>query len=169
MKLMTTGRRHAIVLITEGVQLEARDAGGKAATDLADFLQQYFRQQSAPMNQTETRASVLGHLQRGGRPMAFDQILAARFADAAVQAIASNPARSGIVGLQQGQIAVRAFGEGPQDAAAKTLGGLYQLQKDISRRAAADIHLPDRHHVPIPSALLDGSPNVVAASDEYRT
>jgi 6-phosphofructokinase 1 len=36
----------------------------------------------------ETRVAVLGHIQRGGRPTAFDRILAARLAHAAVEALA---------------------------------------------------------------------------------
>ncbi len=35
----------------------------------------------------ETRIAVLGHIQRGGRPTAFDRILAARLAHAAVEAL----------------------------------------------------------------------------------
>jgi len=37
----------------------------------------------------ETRIAVLGHIQRGGRPTAFDRILAARLGHAAVEALAS--------------------------------------------------------------------------------
>jgi 6-phosphofructokinase 1 len=36
----------------------------------------------------ETRIAVLGHIQRGGRPTAFDRILAARLGHAAVEALA---------------------------------------------------------------------------------
>jgi 6-phosphofructokinase 1 len=36
----------------------------------------------------ETRIAVLGHIQRGGRPTAFDRILAARLAHAAVEVLA---------------------------------------------------------------------------------
>jgi 6-phosphofructokinase 1 len=37
----------------------------------------------------ETRITVLGHIQRGGRPTAFDRILAARLGHAAVEALAA--------------------------------------------------------------------------------
>ena len=37
----------------------------------------------------ETRIAVLGHIQRGGRPTAFDRILAARLGHAAVEALAA--------------------------------------------------------------------------------
>jgi 6-phosphofructokinase 1 len=36
----------------------------------------------------ETRAMVLGHLQRGGSPTGYDRLLATRFGAAAVQAVA---------------------------------------------------------------------------------
>ncbi len=39
--------------------------------------------------QTETRVTVLGHLQRGGTPTAFDRLLATRFAAAAVRLAAA--------------------------------------------------------------------------------
>ncbi|MEA3560158.1 MAG: 6-phosphofructokinase, partial [Candidatus Omnitrophota bacterium] len=38
----------------------------------------------------ETRATTLGHVQRGGSPTAFDRILAARLGMAAVQALINN-------------------------------------------------------------------------------
>ena len=38
----------------------------------------------------ETRATVLGHVQRGGTPMAFDRVLATQFGYKAVQLIAES-------------------------------------------------------------------------------
>ena len=38
----------------------------------------------------ETRATVLGHLQRGGVPTAFDRVLASRMGAAAIDAILQN-------------------------------------------------------------------------------
>jgi 6-phosphofructokinase 1 len=43
----------------------------------------------------ETRVTILGHVQRGGTPVAFDRVLATRFGVAAVQAIAGG--RSGVM------------------------------------------------------------------------
>jgi len=37
----------------------------------------------------ETRVTILGHVQRGGTPVAFDRVLATRFGVAAVQAVAA--------------------------------------------------------------------------------
>ena len=50
-----------------------------------------------------TRVTILGHLQRGGSPTAFDRILASRFGCAAVQALLEEQ-RSIMVGLQNGEV-----------------------------------------------------------------
>ena len=50
-----------------------------------------------------TRVTILGHLQRGGSPSAFDRILASRFGCAAVQALLEEQ-RSIMVGLQNGEV-----------------------------------------------------------------
>lgn len=51
----------------------------------------------------ETRATVLGHIQRGGTPNAFDRVLATRFGVAAVEAV-HDGAFGMMVGLQAGDI-----------------------------------------------------------------
>jgi 6-phosphofructokinase 1 len=51
---------------------------------VADALQQ--------LTTKETRVVVLGHLQRGGSPTAFDRLLASAFGVAAVQALAAGQA-----------------------------------------------------------------------------
>jgi 6-phosphofructokinase 1 len=54
-------------------------------------------------NQYEARLTVLGHVQRGGSPLAFDRLLATRSAAAAVDAIVDG--QSGVVaGLVRGRI-----------------------------------------------------------------
>ena len=51
----------------------------------------------------ETRATVLGHIQRGGTPTAFDRVLATRFGVAAVEAV-HDGAYGTMVALQNGNI-----------------------------------------------------------------
>ncbi len=51
----------------------------------------------------ETRVTILGHLQRGGTPTAFDRILATRFGIAAIEAVHDQAAGS-MVALQAGSI-----------------------------------------------------------------
>jgi 6-phosphofructokinase 1 len=50
-----------------------------------------------------TRVTILGHLQRGGSPTAFDRILASRLGVAAIQALLEGQ-RSVMIGLQNGEI-----------------------------------------------------------------
>ncbi|MGH7462160.1 MAG: 6-phosphofructokinase, partial [Longimicrobiales bacterium] len=68
------------VEIVEGAQVgrEARYGGiaDKVARDIAERTGR------------ETRAIVLGHLQRGGSPTAFDRLIALRFGAAAVRTVA---------------------------------------------------------------------------------
>lgn len=51
----------------------------------------------------ESRTTVLGHVQRGGTPVAFDRVLATRFGVAAVDAVADG-AFGDMVALQSGEI-----------------------------------------------------------------
>ena len=64
------GKTHAIMIIAEGSNI--------GATDLARIIDEMdlgFK----------TRVTILGHIQRGGRPTAFDRLLAARMGVRAVQ------------------------------------------------------------------------------------
>jgi ATP-dependent phosphofructokinase / diphosphate-dependent phosphofructokinase len=58
----------------------------------------------------ETRAVVLGHVQRGGTPTAFDRVLATRFGIAAVDAV-HDGAYGSMVALRAGQIVRVPLGE----------------------------------------------------------
>jgi 6-phosphofructokinase 1 len=51
----------------------------------------------------ETRQTVLGHVQRGGTPTAFDRVLATRFGVAAIDAV-HDGAFGQMVALQAGEI-----------------------------------------------------------------
>jgi 6-phosphofructokinase 1 len=86
------GQRHAIVVVAEGavplageVTVKAREAGraerlGGVGENVARQLQE--------LTGVETRAVVLGHLLRGGSPIAFDRLLGLSFGAAAVKAAA---------------------------------------------------------------------------------
>jgi 6-phosphofructokinase 1 len=71
--LQARGKKSIIVIVAEGDEL-----GG--VVTLAEKL-------SAANCPFETRAVVLGHLQRGGSPVAADRILATRLGDFAVRAV----------------------------------------------------------------------------------
>src|SRR5207237_4869128 len=51
----------------------------------------------------ETRVTILGHIQRGGTPTAFDRVLATRFGVAAIEAV-HDGAFGSMVALQAAQI-----------------------------------------------------------------
>jgi 6-phosphofructokinase 1 len=58
----------------------------------------------------ETRYTILGHIQRGGTPTAFDRVLATRFGVAAMDAVLAG--RFGeMVALQADQIVLLPLGE----------------------------------------------------------
>ncbi len=76
------GRRHAIIMQAEG----ARHTDGLPleAKTVADILTKQLG--------AETRVTVLGHVQRGGAPSAFDRVLATRLGAGAAQDLIANGA-----------------------------------------------------------------------------
>jgi phosphofructokinase-like protein len=80
----TQNKNFSIVVVAEGAQLGGKDStlGGK--TDAFGHVRLGgIGQQLAEMIEArtgfETRVTVLGHIQRGGTPSAFDRVLATRF------------------------------------------------------------------------------------------
>ena len=88
----TAGRRHAIVVVAEGahaadgaVVVKAREPG---RTELLGGVGELVARALQERTGCETRALSLGHLVRGGSPVAFDRVLALIFGTAAVRALA---------------------------------------------------------------------------------
>jgi phosphofructokinase-like protein len=95
-RVETTGKTFAIVVVAEGA---TRADGGDAATagegvdsfghvrlgGIAFELEKEIQERTG----LESRATVLGHIQRGGSPVAYDRVLGTRFGVAAIDA-ASN-------------------------------------------------------------------------------
>ena len=87
------GKRFSIVVVAEG----AKPCGGekivsKIIEDSPDPVRlggvgRVVAQRIEKCTGLETRATILGHLQRGGSPTPFDRILASRFGDKAVEMI----------------------------------------------------------------------------------
>lgn len=69
------GKAHAIVVVAEGARYDAA------------ALTAYFREHQARLG-FAVRATVLGHVQRGGIPTAFDRLLATRLGAGAIDAFA---------------------------------------------------------------------------------
>ena len=83
------GRHFTLVVVAEGVHLPATDGLGKP------FPAARVRNPSVLIGNAigevtgkDVRVTILGHVQRGGTPTAFDRILATRFGVAAVELIA---------------------------------------------------------------------------------
>ena len=87
-----SGRRFAIVVVAEGAvpiagtaSFVETDVVGRA--DRYGGLAERLARQIGEKTGHETRAMVLGHLQRGGVPTSFDRLIATRFGAAAVRCI----------------------------------------------------------------------------------
>ena len=89
----TTGKTFSIIVVAEG----ATPAGGGDAATAADTVDSFgharlggianqLEGQIEEKTGYECRATVLGHIQRGGSPVAFDRVLGTRFGVAAIDA-----------------------------------------------------------------------------------
>ena len=84
------GKAHAIIVVAEGAKYNA------------EALIHFFEKHKDRLG-FKIRATILGHVQRGGDPGAFDRILASRFGNGAIEAI--DRGEFGVlVGLNKGQI-----------------------------------------------------------------
>ncbi|WP_209122077.1 6-phosphofructokinase [Alkalihalobacillus sp. BA299] len=80
------GKKHSIIIVAEGVG---------SGID--------FAQQIQDATQLETRVTVLGHIQRGGSPTAFDRVLASRLGAKAVELLLEGQAGK-TVGIQSNKL-----------------------------------------------------------------
>lgn len=91
------GKAHGIVVVAEGAQYDA------------EKLAEYFKEHEERLG-FDLRVTKLGHVQRGGAPLAFDRILATRLGAGAVEALARG--ESGVlVGLNKGEITTTSLEE----------------------------------------------------------
>lgn len=112
------GKAHSIVVVAEGARYDA------------ERLVHYFQEHRDRIGFV-VRATILGHVQRGGIPTAFDRLLASRLGAGAVAELAAG--RSGVMmGLRHGEIAAVPLAE--VVATRKTLDpGLLDLAKVLAR------------------------------------
>jgi 6-phosphofructokinase 1 len=81
---------HTLVCIAEGAHALDEAASTQPASGGASRLGgvgQRLQAQLQPLLQSEVRATLLGHVQRGGTPTAFDRVLATRFGFHAAQLV----------------------------------------------------------------------------------
>jgi 6-phosphofructokinase 1 len=91
------GKLHAIAVVAEGSKYNA------------EALVTYFREHEARIG-FELRATMLGHVQRGGDPTAYDRLLATRLGAGAVEALARGE-HGVLVGMIDGQVATTPLSE----------------------------------------------------------
>ena len=90
-------RLHAIAVVAEGAKYNA------------EALVRYFREHEARIG-FDLRATILGHVQRGGTPTAYDRLLATRLGAGAVAAL--DRGESGVlVGMIDGQVTTTPLAE----------------------------------------------------------
>ena len=110
--LQKSDKRSKIIIVAEGNNL-----GG---------AEKIAKKMKAELGLTNMRVNVLGHMQRGGSPTAFDRFLASRLGVAAVDALTDNQ-RSIMVGYSNHEVAHIPFN--------KTIKGKRTLNEELLRVA----------------------------------
>jgi 6-phosphofructokinase 1 len=87
------GKKHTIIVLAEGVS---------SGMDFAKLIEKE--------TNLETRVSVLGHIQRGGTPTAFDRVLSSRLGGRAVELLMEGKAGRA-VGMEKNQVVDYTFDE----------------------------------------------------------
>jgi 6-phosphofructokinase 1 len=98
-----TPKEGTLTLVSGGVDQFGHERLGGIGTTLAEEIER--------RTGFETRVTILGHIQRGGTPTAFDRVLATRFGIAAIDAV-HDGAFGQMVALQAGAIVRAPLGEG---------------------------------------------------------
>ncbi|HEX9531562.1 MAG TPA: 6-phosphofructokinase [bacterium] len=111
------GKAHAMVVVAEGARYNA------------ERLIAYFHARRDRLGY-EIRATILGHVQRGGAPTAFDRLLATRLGAAAVSELMAGHATV-MMGFRQGEIAAT-----PLDEVVRNVKTLDLRLLDLARRLA---------------------------------
>ena len=91
------GKAHALVVVAEGAEYNA------------ERLQFYFQQHRERLG-FDLRVTILGHVQRGGAPGAFDRLLSTRMGAAATERLAQGE-QGILVGLIKGEIGATPLSE----------------------------------------------------------
>jgi len=91
------GKPHALVVVAEGARYNAEGLAG------------YFEQHRERLG-FELRVTILGHVQRGGAPGAFDRLLATRLGAGAVDRLATGE-HGVLIGLLKGEVSATPLDE----------------------------------------------------------
>ena len=112
-QLRCSGRKFALIVIAEGV----KNIQGEKEKYIGDYLAQQIdevghklcltdKPELSNLDSIETRATVLGHIQRSGTPSSYDRLLAATFAKKAVDLIEEENYNQLVV-WHQGQVQIQ--------------------------------------------------------------
>ena len=136
-EIMKSGKRYVIIAISEA----AKEEGGEET--IAKLVKDSFEQKryggvsqklAAEIEKItgyETRATILGHIQRGGEPTTSDIILGARLGNAACELLINNEPGY-IVGIKGGEVVKMEF---PKERVPRLL----DIEKDDLCRTARDM------------------------------
>lgn len=133
-----SGSRFTNIVVAEG----ATEVGGaEMYSDTEEMrlggIGEYIRRKLEPMVGKEARCVVLGHLQRGGSPNAFDRMLGTNFGACAVRALANGEAGK-MVALQAGVIVTVPMSEACANTKTVPIDGqLVRTARDIGISFAA--------------------------------
>ena len=160
------GRRHSIVVIAEG----ARDRAGKPIT--SDYVCKVLEERLGE----DARVTILGHIQRGGAPSAFDRWMSTLVGHAAVEELlnAKPETEPQLIGMRYNRITrlplmecvqktrevAEAIGARDYDRAMELRGGSFKEQFRLLRtliRALPHPPQPGRKRMKL-AVLTDGAP-----------
>ncbi|RME00245.1 MAG: 6-phosphofructokinase [Calditrichaeota bacterium] len=89
-------KKFSIVVVAEGARPEGMPESGPKGKKTDEFghwiprgVGEYIGQELEKRTEMETRVTILGHIQRGGTPTAYDRVLASRFGVKAADMVAS--------------------------------------------------------------------------------
>lgn len=157
------GRRDSIVIVAEG----ARDRSGKPIS--ADYVRQVLEDRLGE----DTRVTILGHVQRGGRPSAFDRWMSTLMGYYAVEELinAAPDAPAQMIGMRENRVtrlplmecvadthaAAEAIAAGQYDQAMQLRGGSFREGFDTLRvLVQSQPSRPDPAKKPLRLAILHG-------------
>lgn len=145
------GSNFSIIVTAEGAVETGhdqifQDSGDREHAPRLGGIAQYCRSCLEALTGKETRCVVLGHLQRGGRPNAFDRMLATTYGACAVRTLADGK-RGTMVALQAGDVVTVPISEAVANV--KTVppdGQMVRTARDIGISFGAPDE--DNYHLP---------------------
>jgi 6-phosphofructokinase 1 len=129
-----SGKTFSIVVISEGAKPKGIDKLSTISQETDEFghvrlggIGNYLGDEITKRIDVDTRVTVLGHVQRGGTPTAYDRVLATRFGVAAIEAI-KNQDYGKMVALRGNKIMPVLLEEAVEELKTVDLG-LYDIAK----------------------------------------